>query len=79
MGPGDQDLGTPGAAADLHHVYLYVLALLQFLALDLLAGGQHGLRGLCPGTDAQGHIAVAGIDAGHYAGEDLMLLELNSS
>ena len=36
---------------------LTTLALHQLLALDLLADGQHGLRGLRPGADAQGHAA----------------------
>ncbi len=74
MGPGDQHLGPAGAPAHLHHVHPHVLALGQLLALDLLAGGQHGLRGLRAGADAQGDAAGAGVDAADLAGEDLMLL-----
>ena len=74
MGPGNEHLGPPGTAADLHHVYLYVLALHQLLGSDLLAGGQHGLRGLRPRADAQGYVSRPGVHAADYAGEDLVLL-----
>ena len=74
MGPGNEDLGAAGGAADLHHIHLHVLALHQFLARDLLAGEQQGLGGLAAGADPQGHGAGAGVDPGHHAGEDLVLL-----
>ena len=70
MRPGNQNLGTLGRAADIHHIHLYVLALYQLLAGDLLAGEQQRLRRLRAGADSQGHGAGAGIDAGHNAGED---------
>ena len=74
MGPGDEDLGTPGGPADFHHIDLDVAALGELLAGDLFTGEQQGFGGLAAGADAQGDVARAGIDAGHHAGEDLMLL-----
>ena len=74
MGPGNENLRTAGGAADIHHIHLHVLALHQFLAGDLLAGEQQGLSGLRAGADPQGHGVGAGVDPGHHAGEDLVLL-----
>ena len=51
-----------------------MLAFHQLLALDLLTGGQHGLRGLRTRADAQGDAAAAGVDAADLAGENLVLL-----
>ena len=73
MGTGDEDLGTAGGAADIHHVNTHVHALGELLALDLLAAHQQSLGGLGAGADAQAHIAGAGVDAGDDTGEDLVL------
>ena len=74
MGPGDQDLGTAGGAADVHHIHLDVHPLGELLAGDLLARHQQSLGGLGAGADAKGYVAVPGINAGDHAGQDLVLL-----
>ena len=74
MGPGDQHLGPAGGPANLHHIDLHMHAFGQIFAGDLLTGHQQRLGRVGAGADPQGHIAVAGIHTGDYAGEDLMLL-----
>ena len=74
VGAGHHDLGAPGAAADLHHVDLAAHPLGQHFAGDLLADGEQGVGGFRAGADAQADVAVARVDAGDGAGEDLVLL-----
>ena len=74
MGAGDKDLGTLGGVADLHHIHLQALTLYIVLALHLLVGAQIGVGELGAGVDAQSDGAVAGVDAGDDAGEQLVLL-----
>ena len=74
MGAGDQHLGAAGGAAHLYQIHLHHLTLGQRLALHLLVLGQHGLGALAAGADLQDHVAVAGVDPGDGAGEDLVLL-----
>ena len=74
MGPGNDDLGTPGIPADLHYVDLEPAALGELLAPDLLAHGEDGLGGVRAGADLKGGVAGTGIHAGDDAGEDLVLL-----
>ena len=74
MGAGDQYLRAAGGAADLHQINLHHLTLGQRLANYLLVLGQHGLGALAAGADLQDHVAVAGVDPHHGAGQDLVLL-----
>ena len=74
MGPADENLGTAAGVAHFHHVDLDSVALLEFLTLDALAGGEHGLGKLAVGRDTNGNAAVARLDVRHDAGEDLVLL-----
>ena len=74
MRAGDDDLRAAGLAAHVHQIDLDALALDERFALDLLAGGQDGVGRLRARADAQGDAAVARVDAGDDAGEDLMLL-----
>ena len=74
MGAGDQHLRAAGGAADLHQIHLHHLTLGQRLAGHLLVLGQHSLGALVAGADLQDHVAIAGIDTHHGAGQDLVLL-----
>ena len=74
MGPGQHDLGTFSAPADLHHVNADAVALLDGLAGDLLRGVEHRFGVLPLAGKLQDGAAVAGIDAGDHRGEDLVLL-----
>ena len=74
MGPGQEDLGPPGGPADLHHIDLQAVALVDGFPPDLLTGGQEGVGVLAAGADAEAGRPVPGVDAGHHAGEDLVLL-----
>ena len=73
MGPGDEDLGPPAGAADLHHIDLQPVAFPHHFAPDLLRGGEIGVGGLPVAGDAQGDRAVAGVYPGNSAQKHLVL------
>ena len=74
MGTRDHHLGTPGGPADLRHIDLQAVALLQDLSRHLLGGGQVGVGKLATAGNADGGRAVARVQADDDAGQDLALL-----
>ena len=74
MRPADEDLGSSAGLSDLDDIDLDAGALGEDLVADLLVRGQEGVGILGIRADLHGDAAGARVDAGHLAGEDLVLV-----